>query len=347
MRKSRKRSNTANKITFLRRVVSITGTSLLVLGALLIGLFAGVRYSTSLPLPGNGEAGPGDQLETDAQVPTEDRLNTEQSASESPESAEAGSKFLHPSFSLNDSDFRSLVGRGLEAMNTQPSGETRQRMYESIVAEPAIFLDYLHSMLTNPDPMLYVLADKKNSLPSDYVPGDLVSLNEYSSYLVLNRNDLSLRRSIMPMVMAMVEAARLDGITLDFSSSYRSYEYQEGLFQRHVDNLGIEEAERVSARPGTSQHQLGTTIDFGSVTPAFATHPAGLWLAQNAGDFGFSLSYPDGYEEITGYSYEPWHFRFIGDAAVTLQDRFFLGIQQYLLEFYQASKEEFREHLRT
>jgi hypothetical protein len=96
----------------------------------------------------------------------------------------------------------------------------------------------------------------------------------------------------------MVEAARLDGVLLDISSTYRSYTYQENLFAYWVDQLGREEAERVSARAGTSQHQLGTTVDFGSVTTAFAAEPGGIWLSEHAHRFGFSLSYPDGYEAV-------------------------------------------------
>ncbi|WP_169730443.1 M15 family metallopeptidase [Salinispira pacifica] len=341
MKKSPKKSGTANKLPFLRRVISITGTGLLVLGALLVGLFAGARYTTALPLVGEEVAEAG---EINSSEDASENTSASDSEAESLTEPETVSP-LHPGFTLGASDFQELVRQGVSSMNSAAPEETREQIYEHIVSEPAIFLQYLQGMLNSPDPMLYALADKRHSLSSDYVPSDLVSLNEYQSTLVLNRNDLSLRSSIMPMVLAMVEAARLDGITLDFSSSYRSYEYQEGLFQRHVDNLGLEEAERVSARPGTSQHQLGTTMDFGSVTPAFAVHPAGLWLAEHAGDFGFSLSYPDGYEEITGYSYEPWHFRYIGDAAVSLQDRYFQGIQQYLLEFYHYTHEEFRTRL--
>jgi len=223
-----------------------------------------------------------------------------------------------------------------EMVSTQPEA-AQQR----IMAEPAVFLEYARHLLQWEPPLL-ALVDKQTALPADYVPNDLISLPRYGDQLILNRDGLSLRAVIMPDVLAMVEAARQDGIQLDISSSYRSYTYQENLFQYWTNELGLEEAERVSARPGTSQHQLGTTVDFGSITPAFAQHPAGIWLAEHAGHYGFSLSYPDGYEAITGYSYEPWHFRWISRSGTFLEARFFGGVQQYFLEFWNQAETPIR-----
>lgn len=213
---------------------------------------------------------------------------------------------------------------------------------ERIMAEPAVFLEYASHLLRLEAPLL-ALVDKQTALPGDYVPADLITLARYEDHLVLNREGLSLRAVIMPDLLAMVEAARQDGIQLDISSSYRSYTYQQDLFQYWTNELGLAEAERVSARPGTSQHQLGTTVDFGNITPAFAEHPAGVWLADHADRYGFSLSYPDGYEEITGYSYEPWHFRWISRSGTRMEARYFDGVQQHFLEFWREAEEALRE----
>jgi D-alanyl-D-alanine carboxypeptidase len=105
-----------------------------------------------------------------------------------------------------------------------------------------------------------------------------------------------------------------------------------------VKTYGQEMADRESARPGASQHQLGTAIDFGSITDAFAETRAGRWLVAHAWEYGFSLSYPQGYEGITGYRYESWHYRFITKAGVLLQRRYFGDVQQYLLEFLDANR---------
>ena len=142
----------------------------------------------------------------------------------------------------------------------------------------------------------------------------------------------------MPDLLQMVSAARADGVTLLFSSSYRSYEYQEAVYEREVKTYGQQAADRESARPGTSQHQLGTAIDFGSITDAFAGTRAGRWLAAHAREFGFSLSFPKGYEEVTGYRYESWHYRYITRPAAKLQKEYFDDIQQYLLEFLHDNR---------
>ena len=142
----------------------------------------------------------------------------------------------------------------------------------------------------------------------------------------------------MPEVLALAAGARADGVTLLFSSSYRSYDYQKVVYEREVKTYGQETADRESAHPGASQHQLGTAIDFGSITDAFAATKAGRWLAAHAEDFGFSLSYPRGYEEVTGYRWESWHYRYIGRPAARLQRECFQDVQQYLLEFIHDNR---------
>lgn len=236
---------------------------------------------------------------------------------------EPARRTVHPEFDLTRDELVELVGRyrGVDA--------------DAVSQTPEVFLELLGAALRLPEERL-LLVDKAHGLASDYVPDDLVRATEFP--LVVNRADVLLRESIMPDLVAMSTAAGIDGVVLDLSSGYRSYEYQAGLFQRHVDNLGLEQARRESAEPGQSQHQLGTTIDFGSITPAFAETDAGRWLASNAWRFGFSLSYPEGMEEITGYMYESWHFRYLGRVVTELERRFFGGVQQYLLEFLDSAR---------
>ena len=117
----------------------------------------------------------------------------------------------------------------------------------------------------------------------------------------------------------LYQAAEEDGITLDIRSAYRSYSTQKWLFNDYASRHGEEEANRFSARPGQSEHQLGTAVDFGGTsvdfTAAFGETDRGRWLAENAHKYGFALSYPQNKEHITGYIYEPWHFRYIGVEA--------------------------------
>ncbi len=182
------------------------------------------------------------------------------------------------------------------------------------------------------DPRLLARADKERSLPEDYEPEDLVPLTEYP--FALNRRDLRLRKPAAEAAREMDAAARADGVVLVFSSAYRSYAYQAQVYARNVRELGQAEADRVSARPGRSQHQLGTVVDFGAIENSFAETKAGLWMAANAGRFGFSLSYPRGAEAVTGYSWESWHFRYIGKEAAALEAEFF-GLQHWLLVFLE------------
>jgi len=204
-----------------------------------------------------------------------------------------------------------------------------QKISGGFAENPAFLLD-LFTILEE-DPYLWALVDKEHSLDADYEPDDLVDLKG-GSYRV-SRQDLRLRRRAALSLEEMSAAALREGLTLTASSSYRSYSYQEQVYARNVRELGREAADRESARPGRSQHQLGLVVDFGSITDAFARTPEGIWLAANASRFGWSLSFPDGYEEITGYRWESWHYRYVGVELARFIDEYFEGIQQYALRF--------------
>ncbi len=312
-----------------------------VIGTLLVG--CGGARSAAGGDAGNGERDAGGQGAGGQGAASETGAGDAGSggnAGSEPQIANAAEEPIHPAFDITREELEGQIRRAAAELRP-PFGVAYA---PAILSRPEYFLELMRQSFSEP-PEFFRLVDKEHALPAGYEPEDLVDLNRYRDRLVLNRGDLSLRAVILPDLFAMVEAARLDGITLDLSSTYRSYDYQAGLFQRHVDNLGEEEAERVSARPGTSQHQLGTTVDFGSITPAFADTPAGRWVAEHAGEFGFSLSYPDGYEELTGYSYEPWHFRYISRVGTEIEAQFFGGLQQHFLEFYAHSAAWFRDRL--
>lgn len=207
--------------------------------------------------------------------------------------------------------------------------------------DPEEFLADLHRVLEveknfrTDDLSLYYLIDKKHSVGSDYVPRDLIPVKGNELWNV-SRNDLSLRPEAYAALEDLSRAALNDGIKLLVSSTYRSYQYQEGLFNRYVKQDGLELAERYSARPGTSQHQLGVAVDFGSITDDWGDTKMGKWVYDHAADFGWSLSFPQGYEDVTGYMWECWHFRYIGKEACRFQKKWFGNIQQFMLEFLDA-----------
>lgn len=144
-----------------------------------------------------------------------------------------------------------------------------------------------------------LIANKKHPLPSTFAPGESAEAREAFDQ--------------------MAAAASLEDYALIAFSTYRSFEYQTGLYDRYVERDGVEEADRYSARPGYSEHQTGLAFDIGEVnqeqhfaSASFGDTEAGKWLAENAHLYGFIMRYPEGKEKITGYMYEAWHFRYVG-----------------------------------
>ena len=213
---------------------------------------------------------------------------------------------------------------------------------DAINADKAAFLQELSSLLSGDSENLLLLVDKAHFLPEGYAPPDLISLTAATAQgrsYTISRDGLSLRAPAERALEEMARAARADGITLLASSTYRSYEYQVGVYRRNVEQMGQAAADRESARPGASQHQLGTVVDFGSITDEFAQTKAGRWLDENAHRFGWSLSFPQGYEDVTGYRWECWHYRYLGREALAFQRKWFCNVQQYMLEFVNAWRE--------
>ncbi|NLN06867.1 MAG: M15 family metallopeptidase [Firmicutes bacterium] len=175
---------------------------------------------------------------------------------------------------------------------------------------------------------LLALVTKKTTL-GDYEPADLV---EIPRELWANDYPYKLRKEACEHLLVMWEAAQNDGFSFLVTSAYRSYSTQERLFANYAAAHGEEKANTFSARAGQSEHQLGTTVDLvvpgHSLSDSFGETDIGKWLAENSWKYGFVLSYPKGSTEITGYIYEPWHFRYIGvenaaawrEAGVTLTE---------------------------
>lgn len=208
---------------------------------------------------------------------------------------------------------------------------------DNIQGNTADFIQDINNLIASDENGLLLLVDKKHYLANTFVPEDLVDLTKNSDYAI-NRTDLSLRVCVEEALRKMAVAAKAEGITLLVSSTFRTYDYQKRLYERNVREMGKEAADRESAMPGSSQHQTGTAIDFGSITDAFAEDEPGIWLAENANKYGFSLSYPQGYEPVTGYRWECWHYRYIGQSAVFMQEKWFNNVQQYMLDFIHFYK---------
>ena len=163
----------------------------------------------------------------------------------------------------------------------------------------------------------HLLVDTAYRLPADFVPPELVPVSGAGL-----DDERLLTAATVADLADLLAAAEGQGLRFELQSAYRSFSYQERVFTGWVETLGREQALLTSARPGHSEHQLGTTLDLRSAGgPApwdvedWATTPEGAWLAENAWRFGFVMSYPQGKQEVTCYTYEPWHYRWIGRSA--------------------------------
>jgi hypothetical protein len=158
--------------------------------------------------------------------------------------------------------------------------------------------------------------DRWNPLPFSYKPNDLIKLpqkwnyhpQEYPKYL---------RSEAAQILIEMLTAAERQNIHIRIVSAFRSALDQRRLYLRKIDQAGLDQM--LVAKPGHSEHQLGTTVDLCGLDPdyvlkqEFVQTKEGKWLQENAARFGFNQSYTKSNQEVRGYSPEPWHFRYIGN----------------------------------
>lgn len=160
------------------------------------------------------------------------------------------------------------------------------------------------------------------ALPENYAPADLVPLSDYFASDVTRDQALFVRAAIIEPLKSMVGDMQAAGLQPSILSAYRSYQEQALAWHwwngKYPDRVAI-----MSAEPGRSEHQLGTTVDFGSPEldhlfhVDFAKTAEGIWLANNAYRYGFTLSFPADSYAITGFKHEPWHFRYVGSELAT------------------------------
>lgn len=154
-----------------------------------------------------------------------------------------------------------------------------------------------------------LIVNKTYNLPKDYDPG-------------------SLKEEAVNAFEKMRDAAKADNIKLWIASGYRSYSTQDELYNYYVKIDGKKKADTYSARPGYSEHQTGFAMDLNIIDSSFEGTPEAIWLENNSYKYGFIIRYPKGKEGITGYKYEPWHVRYLGeklaknvyDSGLTLEE---------------------------
>ncbi|WP_017381224.1 D-alanyl-D-alanine carboxypeptidase family protein [Paenisporosarcina sp. TG-14] len=206
------------------------------------------------------------------------------------------------------------IPRGKSVSYVSKSGSWYKVKYGSKTG----FVNSSYLKKAGPNPTVYLAPSTKT--PGKYVSGVLFVNKKYSLPSTYNPG-ISL--PAQKGVNDMVADAKKAGVILKTISTFRTYSYQNTLYNNYVKKHGKAKADRFSARPGYSEHQTGLAFDFGGANQShwlkesFAGTKEGQWLSANVHKYGFVLRYPKGKENITGYMYEPWHFRYIGSAMAT------------------------------
>ncbi len=194
-----------------------------------------------------------------------------------------------------------------------------------------IDMDKYEEFVTVSDKQYLTLVNKQNPCGSDYTPEELLTI---PADMTLYGKAVEMEATAARAAEALILELHARGYTdVVITSGYRSYEYQQILFNTYFSNERAKhpdwtdaqcraEVQTYAALPGESEHQTGLCMDListGNVVldESFADNPAYAWLTENAHFFGFILRYPKGKESVTGYSYEPWHYRFVGTEAAS------------------------------
>ncbi|WP_018933658.1 M15 family metallopeptidase [Gracilibacillus lacisalsi] len=177
------------------------------------------------------------------------------------------------------------------------------------------------TVIDNPDSVSLVV-NKQRKLPDGFEPDDLVEANV--PYHAAEGDPKRLIRKVAADALEdLFAAAKEDDLDLVAVSGYRSYDRQKQIYENNVATKGQDHADKFSAKPGTSEHQTGLAMDVASAAlvavleQSFIETEEGQWLEDHAHEHGFIIRYPEGKEDITGYSYEPWHLRYVGKETAT------------------------------
>lgn len=177
----------------------------------------------------------------------------------------------------------------------------------------------------NPDD-LHVLVNKYHGLSEDYEPSDLISVG----------NNQRMKREAGEQLIKMLKDINDSGLYLQAQSGYRSISFQSDLYNGYVKKDGVQKTDTYSARPGHSEHHTGLAIDVsqdGTLDKSFENTSQFRWLKENAHKYGFILRYPKDKIYMTGYDYEPWHYRYVGVEEATLIHTEGITYEEYCVKY--------------
>ncbi len=206
--------------------------------------------------------------------------------------------------------------------------------------KPVVVPSFDKTQYSETDPAsIWVVVNKSHPLsPKSYTPTDLVLPKVRQR--IPGATEMKMRLPAATALEELFAGAKSAGYGLVVSTAYRGYSYQKSLYNSYASKDGTAKADTYSARPGYSEHQTGLAVDIRdqsgtcSLEQCFSTVPSAKWLAANAYKYGFILRYTKDKVAITGYEYEPWHFRYVGKELATEMHR--LGIET-LEEFFSIS----------
>lgn len=216
--------------------------------------------------------------------------------------------------------------------NEDSSEDTDVAETENLPTEEVASKEYIE-IDTQPDSYT-VLVNREYPISKDYVPDDLVLPNvPFSYYGVYEKSYVRQRAAIA--LEELFAGANESGYTLKLVSAYRSYERQKQIYNNNVSRRGVEDTDKVSAMPGSSEHQTGLAIDVScsavgcALEESFGMTAEGKWLKKNCYKYGFIIRYPKNKTDITGYSYEPWHIRYVGKNLAKYLKKNKLTLEEY------------------
>lgn len=183
-----------------------------------------------------------------------------------------------------------------------------------------------------------VLSNKQNFLDKNYIPSNLVEPNVR---FLNGATAKKMENTAAKAFEKLVAAAKKDNVNIVGVSGYRSYSRQTEIYNNTVKTRGKSYAEKYVARPGASEHQTGLTIDlnslnYGKLEKDFENTKAFKWLMSNCHKYGFILRYPKDKQQITGYNYEPWHFRYVGEYHAAKIMKSGITLEEYLEQKIKA-----------
>lgn len=214
---------------------------------------------------------------------------------------------------INEDYFKyDYLNRYVKYKNNNHYSNKEVVMYVNIGLDKDFYSDIKE--VTNPYDKL-VLVNKYNSLPKSFEAQNLITFSEIYSY-----SAEQMEESAASSIIELIDEGRKQGLTLIIVSGYRTEGYQNGLYTRSVNKNGQKHADLYSARPGHSEHQTGLAVDISNIAgvlDGFEKYKEYDWVKENAHKYGFIERYPKGKEFITGYGYEPWHYRYVGVEVAT------------------------------